>query len=152
MSGQKFFFSCDTSHRYSLFEVENSQGNAWNEAFFQIETIPNDFQIIFEATGSNGLISDIAIDDVALLNDGDCMHFTKDKVAEEDDGIFGIQSCADRCNETDSVRTNGNTIFNQNGKIIEKCDCHLNCLVSDTCCTDYQLKCLEGKNSKWFWF
>lgn len=132
-------------YRYSLFEIANSQGNQWNEVFFNIESIPTDFQIIFEATGSNGLISDIAIDDVALLNNGDCMHFSNSKVTEEIDGIFDIQSCANRCNETESVRTNGNTTLYQSGKIIEKCDCHLDCLLLDTCCIDYQLKCLESK-------
>lgn len=91
------------------------------------------------------MINDIAIDDVALLNGGDCMYFTKTKVTEEIDGIFGIQSCANRCNETESVRTNGYTTLNQNGMIIEKCDCHLDCLEHDTCCTDFQLKCFEGK-------
>lgn len=145
----RLIFVCGAFYRYSLFEVANSQGNKWNEAFFEIEPITSDFQIIFEATGSNGLINDIAIDDVALLNGGDCIHFTKDKVTEEIGGIYEIQSCANRCNETESVRINGSTTLNQNGQIIEKCDCHLNCLELDTCCTDYQLKCLESKNRKW---
>lgn len=135
-------------YRYSLFEIANSQGNQWNEAFFEIEPTPDKFQIIFEATGSNGLINDIAIDDVALLNNGDCLQFSKSKTTEEIDGIFEIQSCANRCNETESVRINGSTTTTQNGKIIEKCDCHLECLDWDTCCIDYQLKCLESKFPK----
>lgn len=132
-------------YRYNLFEKSNSQGNQWNEAFVEVEQMQSDFQIIFEASGSNGLISDIAIDDVALLNGGDCIHFANNKVTEEGDGIFEIQSCANRCNETESVRTTGNVTFYQNGKLIENCDCHLDCLTLDTCCTDYQLKCLESK-------
>lgn len=91
------------------------------------------------------MINDIAIDDVALLNGGDCMQFSKNKTNEEIDGIFGIQSCVNRCNETESVRISDSTTVNQNGKLIEKCDCHLDCLNLDTCCIDYQLKCLESK-------
>lgn len=135
----------NTFHRYRLFEVERSQGNQWNEAFFEIEPTTDKFQIIFEAAGSNGLINDIAIDDVALLNGGDCLQFAKSKVTEEVDGVFGYQSCVNRCNETESVRINGSTALDQNGKIIETCDCHLECLELDTCCIDYQLKCLESK-------
>lgn len=141
-----------TFYRYSLFQKANSQGNQWNEAFVQIEAIPNDFQIIFEATGSNGLISDIAIDDVALLSGGDCMNFSQSVTTEEVGGIFAIQSCANRCNETESVRLLESTTLIQNGKIIEKCDCHLDCLELDTCCTDYQLKCLDSKMEMLFSF
>lgn len=137
--------------RYRLFEIANSQGNQWKEAFFEVEPTQNKFQLIFEATGSNGLINDIAIDDVALLNGGDCLKFSKNKTTDETDGIFGIQSCANRCNETESMRTNGNTTLSQNGKIIEKCDCHLECLDLDTCCVDYQLKCPESEIYR-FWF
>lgn len=128
-------------YRYRLFEKVNSQGNQWNEAFFQIEPTNDKFQIIFEATGSNGLISDIAIDDVSLLNGGDCMQFSKSKATEEIGGVFGTQSCENRCNETESVRISGSTTLNQNGKVIEKCDCHWDCLELDTCCIDYLLKC-----------
>lgn len=140
----------DAFHRYQLFEKAHSQGNQWNEAFFEIEPTTDKFQIIFEAAGSNGLINDIAIDDVALLNGGECLQFSKSNVTEEIDGVFGTQSCANRCNETESVRTHSSTALDQNGKIIEKCDCHLECLELDTCCIDYQLKCLESKKSRIF--
>lgn len=134
-------------NRYILFEKQDSQGNQWNEVFLHIEPVKNDFQIIFEARGANSLISDIAIDDVALMKDGDCMQFlTTETITEEAEGIYGMQSCANRCSETQSIRANGNKTLIVDDKIIEKCDCHQECLDLDTCCTDYQLICLESKN------
>lgn len=132
--------------RYQLFVKQKSQGNQWHQALFKIETLKQDFQIIFEATGSNGLINDIAIDDVALLHGSDCLGVISID-NEESDGIFAIQSCADRCTEKQSVRLNGSyTIINASA-ITEKCDCHEGCLDLGTCCVDYQSKCLESKQT-----
>lgn len=118
---------------------------------FRITPIDSNFQIIFEASGSNGLISDIAIDDVALMKNGDCtkaLALPTESVTEETGGIFDVQSCANRCSEIQSVRLNGSKIVpNNNGSIIEMCDCHGDCLSLGTCCTDYQSKCLESKRS-----
>lgn len=134
-------------NRYILFDKKNSQGNQWNEFIAKIEPIESDFQIIFEATGSNGLISDIAIDDVALLNDGDCIKSlpTTETVTEEKGGIFDVLSCVNRCTETQSIRINGSILIAEDGAITEKCDCHTECLDLGTCCIDYQSKCFDSK-------
>lgn len=143
-----FLYIQSLHFRYILFDKQNSQGNQWNKEIFRIKSIDSDFQIIFEATGSNGLISDIAIDDVALMKNGDCIKaLQKESVTEETGGIFDVQSCLNRCTETQSVRINGSTVVvENNGTIIEKCDCHADCLSLGTCCTDYQTQCLESKN------
>lgn len=131
--------------RNILFEKEGSQGNQWNEGFFEIEPTKTDFQIVIEATGSRGLISDIAIDDVALLKDGDCMKYLKHElVTTEADGIFDTQSCANRCSETESVRKPNNETFYKDGHLIEKCDCHQECIDKFTCCLDYVTLCIEN--------
>lgn len=129
-----------------MFEKENSQGNQWNEGFFEIESVKTDFQIVIEATGSRGLISDIAIDDVALLKNGDCMNHSKPETSTaEDDGIFYTQSCSNRCLETESVRENStNNGFFKNRHLIEKCDCHQECVDKSTCCLDYVSICIES--------
>lgn len=141
---------CDFQ-RYLLFEKKNSQGNQWIEGFVEVEPVTTEFQIVIEATGRNGIyvINDIAIDDVALLKDGDCMQFVKNETAtvsatEESGGIYNIQSCANRCSETQSVRGNGTDTFIEGQTITEKCDCHPECLDLDTCCPDYKSKCFEG--------
>lgn len=96
--------------------------------------------MVFEATGSR-TISDIAIDDVSLYNDGTChAGYVAEVITEavtESDGIYKMQSCANRCNETQSARNTGNrTIVEMNG-IVEVCDCHMDCLDLETCCYDY---------------
>lgn len=97
-------------------------------------------------------INDIAIDDVTLLKNEDCITFLKpesatEPVNEEIGGIYNIQSCENRCNETQSVRMNDNdngTVTVDN-RIIEKCDCHMGCLDVDTCCPDFKTHCFESK-------
>lgn len=127
-----------------MFEVENSQGNQWNEGFFEIEPTKANFQIVIEATGSRGLISDIAIDDVQLLKYGDCLKHSKPEIETESEGIFDTQTCVNRCLETESVRGNGSETLHKDGHLIEKCDCHPECIDMLTCCLDYVSMCLEG--------
>lgn len=128
-------------------EQRSSQGNVWHEGFFQIEPTNNDFQIVIEATSSAGLTSDIAIDDVTLMKNGDCIKYSQSDTTEttESEGIFEIQSCTGRCMETESVRENGTETYYKDGHVIERCDCHPECYSTDlnTCCFDYIIKC-EG--------
>lgn len=136
--------------------MENNQGNQWNKGFFQIEPTTNDFQIIFEATGSKGPINDIAIDDVALLNDGDCLKYLQpDVTKEETEGIYDVQSCNGRCMETESIRNAGDKTSianNQTGGLVEKCDCHQECADLNTCCLDYVPICGESERKQFFFF
>lgn len=105
------------------------------------------FQIVFEARGTrSNSIFDIAIDDVALMNGSNCTNNQTESSVVEDEGIYSIQTCVDRCNEKES------TIFNKtlsimqpmviiNRSIYEKCDCHAECVDLDTCCLDYKSIC-----------
>lgn len=131
-------------HRWHLFEKQNSQGNQWIEEQVYLYPVDEEFQIVFEATGSRAIISDIAIDDVALLNDGICRGETTTESITEDDGIYQIQSCVNRCNETQSIRSNGSKpIIDENHHITEKCDCHSECGDMSSCCFDYLLACFD---------
>lgn len=129
------------------FEQRSSQGNHWIEERFLLKPMNESFQIVFEVRGTRtNSIFDIAIDDVALMNGSSCTNNQTESSVLEDDGVFSIQSCYDRCHETQS------TIFNKthpimkpmviiNGSIYEKCDCHTECLDLDTCCLDYKSIC-----------
>lgn len=133
--------------RTVYFEKQNSQGNHWNEGLFLLKPMNESFQIIFEVRGTRAnSIFDIAIDDVALMNGSNCTNNQIEPSVAEDGGIYSIQTCADRCNETQS------TIFNKtlsimqpmviiNGSIYEKCDCHTECVNLDWCCLDYKSIC-----------
>lgn len=135
--------------RWIYFEKQNSQGNQWNEEIFHFEPVNGSFQIVFEASGSRAVINDIAIDDVALMKDGNCMkYFTTESVIEETDGIYDIQSCMNRCNETQSIREIGPPVYRvetSEWHLIEKCDCHWDCVNLGTCCFDYKSMCGESE-------
>lgn len=133
--------------RTIYFERQNSQGNQWIEGSFLLKPMNESFQIVIEARGTRAnSIFDIAIDDVALMKGSKCTNNQTESSVVEDGGIYSIQTCADRCNETQS------TIFNKrllimrpmieiNGSIYEKCDCHSECVDLDTCCLDYKSIC-----------
>lgn len=111
----------------------------------EVKPIDEDFQIVVEAKPSNGIISDIAIDDVALLSGLHCIQFVQNETVftEEPNGVYDVLSCANRCNETDSKHNA--TKFRPDmmtGKQVEVCDCHDQCFDLDTCCPDYIDNCL----------
>lgn len=135
--------------RLICFESNNSSSQ-WREGHFQIPSINSDFQIVFEAFESNGNICDIAIDDVALQKYDDTTS-EQPMSTQAISGIFDWESCASRCTETDSERVNGNRTFEiQNGQIIEKCDCHLDCVTLGTCCLDFEFYCSDGESNLMF--
>lgn len=143
-----FFHSfSQPSSSFAYFDNQYSL-NEWYEGFFHINETNNDFQIVFEATASKGRISDIAIDDVALLNGADCTgEVTTEAAIEEIGGIYDIQSCENRCSETESEFAKGlihNVHTNRN---IERCDCHPGCINQTTCCFDYDFNCGESKDT-----
>lgn len=130
---------------YTQFEHDVSL-NEWAEGFFMLRKMNSDFQIVFEATVGKGRISDIAIDDVALLKGVDCgIAEVTESITEEPDGIFDIQSCANRCTETESEFMHGLFQYINDGKYTEKCDCHADCASLGTCCPDYQFSCVDSK-------
>lgn len=131
--------------RRLLFTRNQTQGNRWIEEMVHIDNLNGHFQMIFEATGSR-TISDIAIDDVNLYNDHTCAHADAIEVtteaSTESDGIFQMQSCANRCNETQSVRNTSKSLVTDH---VEVCDCHMDCIDIETCCYDYLVLCI-GKD------
>lgn len=138
--------------RYALFDVQGSKQNLWLEALFSIEEVEEDFQIVIEALAGRSRLTDIAIDDVALLRGAECFNealmTSTDVATEEDGGIYDIQSCSNRCNETQPSTTTDETItVRAHGKtaLIEKCDCHAGCEDIKTCCLDYRSICVFGK-------
>lgn len=102
-----------------------------------------------EATAGRSRLSDIAIDDVSLLTGTDCLteqFQSTESATEEDGGIYDIQSCTNRCNETQPT-TSLDTVFTRPGgktAIIEKCDCHSGCEDLKSCCLDYRSICVFG--------
>lgn len=149
-----FLFNFVVFFRYKLYEMSGSQGNNWYKAFFEVEPVEENFQIVIEATAGKSIISDIAIDDVALLNGSDCIElgekFTTEMMTDETGGIYDIANCNNRCNETVSRRQNFtiNKNIDGHGGIEEMCDCHDGCESLESCCFDYRDKCFfAGKKN-----
>lgn len=117
--------------------MSGNQGNEWHEAFFQISELNQDFYIIIEATSGFGLISDIAIDDFEIMQGADCslgeITTTTDSMTDMF-GVLDMQSCANRCKETESQYMVHSFVNEGN---IEVCDCDEACVERETCCMDY---------------
>lgn len=114
-----------------------------------VTPLDGDFQIVIEAKPISGNISDIAIDDVALLTGSRCARSAPTETTdatEEPNGVFSVMSCVNRCNETESLH-NATTFQTDmmTGKQVEVCDCHDQCDDSETCCLDYNDNCLDGE-------
>ncbi len=130
-------------------EKNGSFENAWLESVFDIDQYDQDFQIVIEATAIRTTRSNIAIDDVALLNGADCMNEESKSTAvtEEEDGIFDAQSCLNRCQETEPhSRYVTETNLNSSNKTVNilHCDCYDGCVDRKSCCLDYRSICVFG--------
>jgi hypothetical protein len=106
---------------------------------------------VIEASIGLNHYSDIAIDDVALLSGADCSNeefFSTTPVIEEAGGVFDVQSCKNRCNETESSVDNRMDVIGdgpgKGGQILH-CDCSSGCGELKTCCLDYAMVCYGGK-------
>lgn len=90
-------------------------------------------------------MSDIAFDDVSILTDQECTNSIDSnedddrKEPEDADGIFDVESCANRCFEDATVQLNVNRTLT--------CSCSLDCSSRDSCCPDFIGKVAENFQS-----
>jgi hypothetical protein len=147
---------CQTkSNEFPNQSSTGSKGNAWLESTssikptnesFQVQSRiirSNDptikwktsFQIIIEAVSGYTRNSDIAFDDVSLLTDEECEENDEDAkipdTAEDDDGVFTVESCVNRCFEdkNSTVQLSANHTLS--------CSCAVDCDVKVSCCPDF---------------
>lgn len=121
----------------SQFSVNGSQGNAWNEGFFDLPQQTDSFQIVFEASLGMRFRSDMALDDVSLLSGADCNVVTgtdvSPTVVDEEEGSK-IDSCENRCEQTlEQSYLTMNVIH---------CGCNSDCISNSSCCPDYIELCV----------
>lgn len=92
-------------------------------------------QIIIEAVSGQTRLSDIAFDDVSILSDDECDENDEDSKAqdtkEEDDGVFSVDSCVNRCFED----RNATVQLSANHTL--SCSCSLDCDPKASCCPDF---------------
>ncbi|XP_077288356.1 uncharacterized protein LOC143912816 isoform X2 [Arctopsyche grandis] len=120
--------------KYTMFEKRGNQGNMWYRGFFDLDEMNTNFQIIIEGIRGPGYVSDIAIDDVKILQSEQCVEIR----AEQQTAVVPLtvpltDSCLNRC----GVATN-DTDDKDNGV----CQCTVGCIILNTCCVDYKALCL----------
>ncbi|XP_044764044.1 uncharacterized protein LOC123320709 [Coccinella septempunctata] len=124
----------------AFFEQKGNQGDRWIRSVHLFDTIPEDYQIIIEAVRGNGYVSDIAIDDVSIVQNCSMADFEDREIsttteAEEysttDFLPDDLYSCEGRCDFSDI----------QMGKH-RTCACDENCYDRNECCPDYIDFCL----------
>uniref|UniRef100_A0AAG5DHM2 Scavenger receptor class C n=1 Tax=Anopheles atroparvus TaxID=41427 RepID=A0AAG5DHM2_ANOAO len=125
-----------------LFVLEGNQKNVWHEGHIEIAEQEERFQIVFEASLGLRYKSDIAIDDVSLLQGDSCKVAVEDGLDNPEEGPTDpekvpvkIESCENRCGVSmASVLNNSDTIVH--------CDCHEDCVINATCCPDFRERCV----------
>lgn len=139
----------------AIFSLKGNQRNVWNEGYFDLKPLSEEFQIVIEASLGLKAKSDIAIDDVSLLNGEDCRPKSDSEDDEvitpevippdvsSDDNIFKLGSCENRCGvNVSSVVTIPDTSVN-----FVQCDCFEGCVDSKTCCPDYAERCVFNETA-----
>ncbi|XP_055626420.1 MAM and LDL-receptor class A domain-containing protein 1-like [Toxorhynchites rutilus septentrionalis] len=120
------------------FSVNGSHGNTWNEGFFKLQPQNESFQLVFGSSLGMRFRSDIAIDDVTLLNDEQCLGttVTDENIPTLDGMIYRIDSCEFRCWDNASV-----TLGKSDPSVVN-CDCYEGCEETSSCCPDFVERCV----------
>uniref|UniRef100_A0A182QJQ0 Uncharacterized protein n=1 Tax=Anopheles farauti TaxID=69004 RepID=A0A182QJQ0_9DIPT len=125
-----------------LFVQQGNQKNVWHEGHIEIAQQSERFQIVIEASLGMRYKSDIAIDDVSLLQGDSCRvpvedgyDNTEDQPTDAEKIPVKIDSCENRCGVSMA------SVFNTSDTIVH-CDCHEDCVTSESCCPDFRERCV----------
>ncbi|XP_075987130.1 uncharacterized protein LOC142983863 [Anticarsia gemmatalis] len=130
-----------STDEYKLFEKWGNQGNAWFLSVTPLANVTEDFQIIIEGIRGKSFTSDIAIDDVAILQGENCTSLMTQATTTPDD-----QSCVGRCLVGfDAYYTESSG--HGHSHTGHTCECSFICVLSDNCCPDYLDVCEFGITS-----
>ncbi|XP_008560239.1 uncharacterized protein LOC103580309 [Microplitis demolitor] len=132
-----------------MFEKLGNQGNRWLHGLFDLPKTNSSFQIIIEGVRGTSYVSDLAIDDVAILQAEECTQAKKidsdttaRSVTTNDDQIEiinALQSCRGRCGNVPGINT-WTTIIPLSSP--DACQCSLDCAENSTCCPDFAEYCI----------
>ncbi|XP_017879403.1 uncharacterized protein LOC108624526 [Ceratina calcarata] len=135
-----------------MFSKEGDQGNQWLQGFFNLPKADKGFQIIIEGIRGRSYVSDIAVDDVAILQGDKCRNLSETEnegVTESDydqiELVNAQQSCRGRCKN--SVTYSFTTSVPPTPS--EACLCTLDCAEHSICCPDYAEYCVLSYTEEW---
>ncbi|KAJ8956396.1 hypothetical protein NQ318_015134 [Aromia moschata] len=122
-----------------LFSKRGNQGDRWYRSYHSLDVEDEDYQIVIEGVRGPGYVSDIAIDDVRIIEN--CVY--EEEVTSTTTEIYStealltVESCENRC---------GRKAFaNETHQIL--CDCDDSCYSNSTCCPDYLDFCGLGSTT-----
>ncbi|KAJ2954963.1 hypothetical protein O0L34_g3292 [Tuta absoluta] len=113
----------DGGQKYLLFEKWGNQGDVWYSGFSALEDSDEDFQIVIEGIRGKSFTSDIAIDDVAILQGENC---TAASEMATTPAYTMPDSCSGRC---DLPATPSRSDL--------ECGCAAVCVINESCCPDF---------------
>ncbi|XP_043799535.1 uncharacterized protein LOC122718513 [Apis laboriosa] len=132
-----------------MFTKEGDQGNQWLHGIFNLPKAKKGFQIIIEGVRGSSYVSDIAVDDIAILQGDKCRIENKNEttVTESDDDQIELvnaqQTCRGRCKN--SVTYNFTTSMPPTPEV---CLCTLDCEEQSMCCPDYAEYCVLAETEE----
>ncbi|XP_030749061.1 uncharacterized protein LOC115877109 isoform X1 [Sitophilus oryzae] len=121
----------------AIFTKTGNHGDVWLRAFIELGNMTEDYQIIMEGTRGNGYVSDIAIDDINIIEN--CVYSeytttTEENISTTTEILKPIESCENRC---------GNKATSEEKAQYLACDCDEFCGESSRCCPDYVDFCFD---------
>lgn len=133
-----YFKAEGETDRRLMFTQSGNKGDLWRHGFFDLPKENSSFQIIVEGVRGAGYLSDIAVDDVAILQGPDCpssLNATTEMIPtdgyDQVEIVNGMQTCRGRCTESNS--TDDSTSL---------CQCNSYCAENHNCCPDYVAYCI----------
>lgn len=134
-----------------MFEKHGNQGNNWYQGIFNLPPSNVSFQIIIEGVRGSSYVSDMAVDDVAILQGDECRDAEKkisattvQSITEQDDQVEivnAMQSCYGRCGDSQKINTWTSMSPMTSPDI---CQCTIDCADNSTCCPDFSEYCVLG--------
>ncbi|XP_066586047.1 uncharacterized protein [Prorops nasuta] len=140
----RLFLKPENESSIMLFNLSGDQGNQWKEGRFQLPKTDKDFQIIIEGVRGSSYVSDIAVDDVAILQGEECTKSTTEVSPVTDDKkdqveiVNAMQTCRGRCEFNYITPSTLKVPIH----VIEKCSCTFDCVEDSSCCPDYAEFCV----------
>ncbi|KPJ04907.1 MAM domain-containing glycosylphosphatidylinositol anchor protein 1 [Papilio xuthus] len=113
--------------KYILFEKWGNLGNTWFEAVLPLVDFSDNFQIVIEGIRGSSFTSDIAIDDVAILQGKNC---TAAQLEATTPSTLLSDSCVGRCDLLGINKTSAG------------CSCTTSCFAAENCCADFFDTCI----------